>query len=118
MMDRSRLLPLIAQLGGEFSRRNMADHLRQLRLYYLAVKHRLDVRGRVQVDWSADMVVEWMRSLRLKPYEDAYPVQRESGCRYCENRAPGRVITLLVFPGGSKAQCRTCGRVWLNLHAR
>jgi hypothetical protein len=70
-MDRSRLLPLIAQLGDEFSRRNMADHLRQLRLYYLAVKHRLDVRGRVRVDWSADMVVEWMRTLRLRPYEDA-----------------------------------------------
>lgn len=49
----------------------MADHLRQLRLYYLAVKHRLDVRGRVRVDWSADMVVEWMRTLRLQPYEDA-----------------------------------------------
>jgi hypothetical protein len=114
-MERSRLLALVAQLGAEFRRRDMAEHCRKLRLFYLAVKHRLDVRGRVQIDWTADMVVEWMRTLRLQPYQDAYPVQHDARCRGCESRAPGTVFTLSVFPGGSKSQCRTCGRVWLRL---
>jgi hypothetical protein len=114
-MDRSRLLQLVVRLGGEFSRRGMAEHCRRLRVYYLALQHGLDTgRGRLEVHWDEDLTIEWFRLLRLPPYQDHYPVQDDGRCTRCEDR-PGSVFTVAVFPGGTKLECRTCGRQWLVL---
>lgn len=117
-MDRPALIRLLSSLGAEFRRREMASHLRHLRLYYLGLRHRLDVgrERRVEVHWTEEMVVEWMRLLRLPPYQAAYPVRERGGmgCRRCEN-APGTVVTVAVFPGGAKLRCRGCEAVWLEV---
>jgi hypothetical protein len=116
-MDRSRLLALVVQLGGEFRRRDMPEHLRKLRLYYLALTHQLDARESVEIHWTSDMVVEWFRTLRLPPYQDDYPVQSTTACRTCP-ATKGAVFTVSTFPGGAKLECRMCGQRWLYLHDR
>jgi hypothetical protein len=111
------LLALVVELGRELRRRGMAEQLRQLRIYYLALKHRLDARGKVEIYWDEDAVVEWCRVLRLPPHQDAYPVQRSNRCARCVGK-PDTVFTQRIFPGGAKFECRTCGSVWLCLHDR
>ena len=119
--QRSELLALICRLGAEFRRRGMSEHLRRLRVYYLAVRHRL-TRGRNELDvrWSEAHVLDWLRALQVPPYDRAWPVRpRGSGCPTCgvaQGETPsGR--TELVFPGGTKLRCRECGASWLELDA-
>jgi hypothetical protein len=96
----------------------MADHCDRLRLYYLALRHGLDsARHRVEVHWDEELVLEWMRLLRLPPFQDHYPVRDTAGCERCESR-PGTVVTKGVFPGGAKLECLQCGTQWLMRHAR
>jgi hypothetical protein len=115
-MDRARLLELVVALGGEFSRRGMMDHCDRLRLYYLALRHGLDsTRHRVELHWDEGIVIEWMRLLRLPPYQDHYPLRESNACAACESR-PGTVVTKGVFPGGAKLECLQCGAQWLLRH--
>lgn len=116
-MDRIRLLELVVALGVEFSRRGMREECRRLRLYYLAIKHGLAAEHhRVQLHWDEDLIVEWLRLLRLSPFEHHYPVRTDMACDRCEYR-PGRVVTKAIFPGGSKLECLECGGQWLLLRA-
>ncbi len=88
-MERARLLELVVALACEFSRRGMPDHCDRLRLYYLALRHGLDsARHRVEIHWDEGLVIEWMRLLRLPPYQDHYPVSDTTACAACESR-PG-----------------------------
>jgi hypothetical protein len=115
-IDREQLLEFVIALGCEFSRRGMADHCARLRLYYLALRHGLDsARHRVEVHWDEELVLEWMRLLRLPPFRDHYPVRDTTGCERCESR-PGTVVTKGVFPGGAKLECTQCGAQWLMRH--
>ncbi|MGA9522978.1 MAG: hypothetical protein WBV82_16035 [Myxococcaceae bacterium] len=119
-MNRSDLILLAVVLGRVFMRLGMKGHAHTLRLYFLALRHGLTQGQRhvVKVDWSEDAVLEWLKVLRVPPYQDAYPVRRRgSGCDRC---APGsghpvEISTLLTFAGGAKMGCRTCGRAWLEL---
>jgi hypothetical protein len=114
-MDRARLLDLVVRLGREFSRRGMREECRRLRLYYLALDHGLAAgRHRVEVCWDEDLVLEWLRLLRVEPFEGDYPVRPTTSCASCVNR-PGTVVTTAVFPGGAKLQCLQCGSRWLRL---
>jgi hypothetical protein len=119
-MDRSRLLALVATLGHAFLRRGMGGHVRALRLYFLALRHGL-TRGErhvVKLEWSQDAVLEWLRVLRVPPYQDDYPVRpRGSRCRGCapEPGHPVQTSTLLTFEGGAKMGCRGCAECWLEL---
>jgi len=116
-MERAKLLELVVALGCEFSRRGMPDHCDRLRLYYLALRHGLDsTRHRVEIHWDETLVVEWMRLLRLPPYQDHYPLRDTTSCATCESR-PGTVVTKGVFPGGAKLECLQCGAQWLLRHA-
>ncbi len=115
-MERAKLLEFVVALGCEFSRRGMPDHCDRLRLYYLALRHGLDsARHRVEIHWDETLVVEWMRLLRLPPYEDDYPQRDTTSCATCESR-PGTVVTKGVFPGGAKLECLQCGAQWLLRH--
>ena len=112
-MDRARLLDLVVALGGEFSRRGMRDECRRLRLYFLAVKHGLaGAQHQIQLHWDEDLVVEWLRLLRIPPFDHHYLVRGETACDRCAYQ-PGRVVTKAVFPGGSKFECLQCGQQWL-----
>jgi hypothetical protein len=117
-MDRARLLELVVTLGCEFSRRGMREECRRLRLYFLAVRHGLaaSAQHQVQLDWDEHLVLEWLRLLRIPPFEHHYEVRAESACDRCPYQ-PGRVVTKAVFPGGSKFECLQCGRQWLLLRA-
>jgi hypothetical protein len=115
-IDRARLLEFVVTLGCEFARRGMPDHCQRLRLYYLALRHGLDAsRHRVELHWDEEMVVEWMRVLRLAPFADHYSLRESTACGRCESR-PGTVVTRGVFPGGAKLECLQCGAQWLVRH--
>lgn len=115
------LLEHIARLGEAFRSRGMEEHLRRLRVYWLAVRHGL-TKGRRELDvkWSEAHLVSWMQALQVPPYEHALEVRRAGGgCPSCgagQGTVPS-VQTELVFPGGSRMACRGCGRLWLETDA-
>jgi predicted SprT family Zn-dependent metalloprotease len=72
-------------------------------------KHEL----RVNVD--ADWAVEWLKTLRVPPYEDALPVSTwAEACGVCELHQR-QVRTVTVFHGGYRMRCDTCRSEWLVL---
>lgn len=116
-MQRQELLPLVVQLGRAFRERGMNAHLAKLRVYYFAVQkgltsgaHELDVR------WSERFVLDWLKTLRVPPYEDAIPLRpRSSGCETCRARGDQPwIYTDGLFPGGVRMRCQTCGETWLE----
>ena len=118
-MGSDELLRRVEQLGREFVRRGMDVHARKLRIYYLALRHKLASphKGEVDVRWSEERVQEWLKVLRMPPYEAAYEVRpRGSGCRRCEKTGNDRtsIHTEQTFPGGAKMSCYACGDVWLE----
>lgn len=119
-MQRQMLLGYIKSLGQEFGRRRMGPHLQKLRLYYLALRHGLASPANVvDVHWDEDLVVDWLKVLRLPPYETAYELRpRGSSCTRCAPRPQLQAITQTdrVFPGGAKIRCTLCGATWLEEH--
>jgi hypothetical protein len=118
-MGREELLGTVERLGREFVRRGMAAHARKLRLYYLALRHRLASAGKHEVDvrWSEELVLEWFKVLRLPPFQHAYEVRpRGAGCGKCQKTTNDRTAlhTEQSFPGGAKMSCYACGAVWLE----
>jgi hypothetical protein len=117
MLPREVLLEYVERLGREFVRRRMPQHAQKLRLYYLALQRGLaSPRHEVDVRWSEPFVLEWLRTLKVPPYADAYPV-RPSGapCPRCAQRgAQSATRTELVFPGGVRMRCGTCETVWIE----
>ncbi len=120
--DRVALLRAVVQLGRAFRERGMGMHARALRLYWLAVRHGLASGDRavVKVEWNSDAVIEWLKVLRVPPWEGAYPVRpRGSSCRRCPrgDGHPVETTTLLSFGEGAKMGCRRCGDAWLELES-
>ena len=100
----------------------MGLHARALRLYWLAVRHGLVTgdKAAVKVEWNADSVIEWLKVLRVPPWDRAYPVRpRGSACRRCPrgDGHPVETTTLLSYSGGAKMGCRACGDAWLELES-
>lgn len=118
-MPHDVLLEHILALGDAFKRRGMDEHVRRLRLYFLAVRHGL-TKGRRELDvkWSEAHLVAWMQTLQVPPYERALELRKPGGgCPSCgagQGTVPS-VQTELVFPGGARMACRGCGRLWLEL---
>ena len=119
-MQRESLLQLVTRLGHAFTARGMGAHARMLRVYFLALRHGLaDSRNAVRVSLTEEAVLEWLRTLRVPPFdspeEGGYRVQRRGeGCGTCAGRGETpTVITDAVFPGGARMRCRSCGSLWL-----
>ncbi len=94
----------------------MTEQCRRLRIYYVALRQGLDAaRHRVEIHWDEELVIEWMRLLRLPPFRDDYPVQSSTRCSRCTYR-PGSVVTKMTFPEGAKLECLECGGQWLVVH--
>ncbi len=117
VIAKRELLELVRRLGVEFARRGMPE-VEVLRLYYVALDE--DLAGRLNelsIQWSEAHTLEWMRTLRVPPFENAYPVRRfGSGCDRCgaiRGNAKG-ALAEVVFPGGARMRCQTCGAVWLE----
>jgi len=120
-MQREPLLHLVTRLGHAFTARGMGAHARMLRVYFLALRHGLaDSRNAVRVSLTEEAVLEWLRTLRVPPFDAAeeggYRVQpRGEGCGTCAARGETpTVITDAVFPGGARMRCRSCASVWLE----
>jgi len=118
MVPRRQLLTHVRRLGQVFARRGMGEHVRKLRLYYLALLHDLTTKGNdLDVKWTESFVLEWMRTLRIPPFEEAYEKRRfGSTCNRCGavRGAPGGVLTECVFPGGARMRCQGCGSAWIE----
>jgi hypothetical protein len=118
-VNRETLLSLIHRLGEEFARRDMPEHTRRLRLFWLAARHGL-LKGQNELDvkWSEAHLLDWLEALRLPPYDGALPVRAKgAGCPRC-GCEPGVLPsgrTVLVFPGGVKMRCQACAQAWLEL---
>jgi hypothetical protein len=92
----------------------MEQHLRDLRVYYLAIRHRL-TSNKLQVNWSEAFVIEWMKILRVHPFEDSYPLlARGAPCPRCPTADAAAVCTDRLCPGGARMRCQTCGCEWLE----
>lgn len=112
------LLRYVERLGVEFLRREMDAHVKKLRVYYLALKRGL-TQGRHELDvhWSEALVIEWLKLLKLAPFDQAYEVRpKRAPCRACAQKRDHQssVHTDMVFPGGSKMRCFACGAVWIE----
>ena len=117
MTPRSMLLEWVRRLGHEFARRGMPE-VEVLRLYYLAVEQ--DLLGRLQelnIVWSEEHTLEWMRTLRVPPFESAYAIRPFGAhCAKCgaiRGLAKG-VLAEVVFPGGARKRCQSCNDVWIE----
>lgn len=121
-MQRDDLLVLVTALGKEFRRRKMRDHLTRLRVYYFALRHGLTTSqgNGLDVHWSERFVIDWMKTLRVPPFDAALPVRpRGAKCEGCEKTgAQPWVYTDGLFPGGVRMRCQTCGDVWLEHEAQ
>lgn len=99
----------------------MRTHVTPLRIYWLALRHGLvhDERHGLHLTLSEETVVEWLKVLRLPPYENAYRVRPTgSACPSCvppEGRGAGEVATERTFPEGRKMVCLGCHSVWLEM---
>ena len=101
-------LSLTERVGRELVRLGLRQHAAHARTYYAAIRD-----GRRPKEWAHDLNVEWMRVLRIPPYDNDYAVRpRMAGCPKC---AASRTYTAMVFPGGVKVKC-ACGEQWLELH--
>lgn len=110
------LIPLVEKLGRAFAGRGMEEHARRLRVYYLALKHGLaDGRGELDVRWGEQLVIDWMKTLQLPPYERALPsLPRGSRCPSCQDGRVGDLKTEMNFPGGARMRCAVCGTSWIE----
>lgn len=117
-MERAELLDHVRRLGREFARRGMVGHLRKLRLYWLALSRGLaGARHEVDLKWTEQLVVDWLRTLQVAPFAADYPVRpRGSPCTRCGEGSgqQSTVFTAANYPGGSKMGCHACGAVWLE----
>ncbi len=119
-VDRDALLEMVQRLGDEFRRRGMRTHVTPLRIYWLALRHGLvqDEHHGLHLTLSEETVVEWLKVLRLPPYQTAYRVRPTgSTCPLClppQGRA-GEVSTERTFPEGRKMVCLGCRSAWLEM---
>lgn len=118
--ERGELLEHIVKLGREFRRRGMKDHVRVLRVYYLAARAGLvGVNGKLDVHWSREMTEDWLRTLSVAPFDGAYEVKLPGvpcfKCRAPKGSHHSTARTELVFPGGARMRCDTCGARWVVL---
>ncbi len=91
------------RLADVFKKRGMREHVRAL--------------GRR--DWSEGFVREWMRYLRVPPYDGDYPVlHRGAPCPRCGSVSADRTATGTLicanFPGGWAERCLGCQTIWLH----
>ena len=106
----------VVELGREFERRRMADHLRALRAYWA---RRLAERKSVRPgELDVGLVVEWLCLLRIPPLDNVYAVlPRNAPCPKCADRqgrgAPSTYVRV-SYPGGWFEECRRCGTCWLH----
>jgi len=117
MLPREVLLEHVRLLGREFVRRGMHAHAQKLRLYFLALERGLTSPKReLDVHWSEPFTLEWLKTLRVGPYAQAYPLQpRGAPCPQCRQRGQqSSTRTELVFPGGVRMRCGSCEAVWLE----
>jgi hypothetical protein len=112
-------LDLVRRLGKEFVRRGMRREAAALRLYFIALRAGLVEGPDAQLEavtWSQRTTEEWLRLLRLPPWENAYPLgTRGTPCRRCK---PGKgglpaAIEEKLWPRGALMRCSGCGWRWL-----
>ena len=95
----------------------MPGHAQKLRIYFLALdKHLLPRNLELEVKWSRAQVIDWMKTFRLPPFEQALPVRAAGGgCGRClKQESQPQVRTERVFPNGARMRCDGCGAVWLE----
>ncbi len=116
-MRREELLHHVTKLGRAFRARGMNQHLRELSVYYLALRHRL-TSDKLQLNWSEAFVIDWMKTLRVPPFEITYPLRgRGAPCPKCPAAEGASICTDRLFPGGARMRCQSCGSEWLEQEA-
>ncbi len=118
MLPRRQLLEHVKALGREFGRRGMRQHVQRLRVYYLALERGLTTASNeLDVKWTEPFVIEWLKTLGVAPFQQAYPVRsRGARCTRCPDAGTGQapLFTESQFPGGTKMRCQRCGTVWIE----
>ena len=106
----------IIELGREFERRRMRDHLAALRQFW--VRRIAERKCMPTGGWDAGLVVGWLCLMRIPPLDDVYPVlPRDSPCPTCgeaQGRGAPSTYVRVSFPGGWFEECRRCGQCWLH----
>jgi hypothetical protein len=110
-----QLEPLLRLLADEFRRRDMRDHLRLLRAFYVDHRARTRAANREKLPpWTEDNVIEWLMTFRIPPFEYAMPVLgRGAACPGC-GKYEGQRYVVGVRPGGRTCECKACGARWLE----
>ena len=115
---RDQLLDQVRQLGREFVRRGMRREAEGLRLYYVAIRSGL-VRGPdgelEAASWSRSSTEEWLKLLRVPPWDRAYPLGTRGHCHRCKaaKGGPARALEERRWPGGALIRCTGCGSRWV-----
>ena len=117
MAPKSQLLTYVERLGTIFARQKM-PHVKPLRLFYLAAEHDLLLgQNDLDIQWSEDETVEWMRTLRVPPFHTVYRVRpMGSLCARCRGASKIAKPALIeaTFPGGARKRCPSCNAVWIE----
>ena len=108
-MTTAEQLDLAERVGKELVRLGLSKHVEHLRTYY---RHVRAGRPPPNGGWTEGLVIEWAKTLRLRPYEDAYPVKARSSSCGCSSP---QTYTKTVWPDGSVHTCGSCKLVWVEL---
>lgn len=116
-MPSFQLEPLLRQLAREFKRCDMRQHLELLRAVYADHRARKRAANREkQPPWTEDLIIEWLMTFRIPPFEYAMPVLgRGVACPGC-GKHEGVPAVVAVYPGGRTRECKAkgCGARWLE----
>ena len=110
----------VTQLGKEFGRRGMRDHLQSLRLFWESWKKGgNNNRPARRHEWNWENVIQWLCMLRIEPFERVYPLHPRvssicPGCELISERVNPTAQTIHSWPGGAFLECRRCGACWLT----
>ena len=105
---------LTVELGKEFQRRGMVRHLEALRAFWCRRHPRPSLSPS---EWDEGMVLGWLASLRIPPFDQVYPLLPQgSACPKCGRGRTAGVSHAHVqrtWPGGWLLECADCHASWV-----
>jgi hypothetical protein len=107
---------LILALAAELKRRELHEHVEQLRPYYRGFPARRRAAMREQKPpWTEEFVLEWLCILGVPPFDHVVPtLGRGVRACACTTAEVGLPMIACVFPGGRLRECKGCGARWLE----
>jgi len=115
-----QLLRYVEVLGKGFLALGLNTEADSLRVYHWALRQQhVGYAGELRVHWHPDLVLEWMKVLRLPPFANFYRAL-PMGTPECPGCHRNRMNVKVELSCGlvRKLRCRACTEVWVEEQPR